>query len=539
MAAVSDLSKPPPLKNGLRVAVLEVARGRHLAMKSNEDGTKEDWPHDAHEVLKSMPEVASVDVIFLEPNARKTVGRLRQLKKSYDVFVNLYDLSDETGAKIAQFCSANGIAFTGAGSPDLDIYDPPRIDLKLICRSVGVLSPPFEFVEEPESVDFSKIAAKLGGLDGNRIFVKPEHGFDSVGVDDNSAVTSIADLEKQVHAVFKEHGGALVERYIDGREFSVLVFGSAPNFYVMPPVEYVFSDKKSAKFITFSDKWQSYEAHWVSLDKPEDAALKAQLEAQAKLLYENFDGSDGRWLGLARFDVRQDAATGKLYFLDINPNPSMFYSDGCTCDSIVAKAGWSKVDLMRSLLHHALFRSAHFELHNRVFVDWDEVAGSHLHAKRDLAVGDLVYTLENEPLNFCTKDFVAKTFSDKNKYFFDHFAWPLGDEIFATWEAKPTKWRPINHSCDPNTWLHNLDVIARRPIKKGEELTLDYATFIPAPLDFQCWCGLPICRKDANGFLPKNEFTLKWFQDRYCPGENYSPHLKSLIAREREKDLKP
>jgi D-alanine-D-alanine ligase-like ATP-grasp enzyme len=522
-----------PLRKGLRVAVLEVADGEHVGMKTTETGEKVDWPHDAQKILLGMEEVAEVKVLKLRPNARQTIGELRRQMRNFDVFVNLYDLSDETGMKITQFCAGKGFPFTGTGSAEHDIYDPPRRDLKLICRSVNVWSPLFAFVEEPENEDFDALAARLGGFaDGGKIFVKPEHGFDSVGVSDRSACTNVADLRQLVSEVCTQFGGALVEQYIPGREFSVLVTGWGDSIMVLPPVEYVFDPKKPAQFITYSDKWESYSSHWKPVDQPQDEKIREELIKQAKFLYENFDGAQGRWLGLARFDVRLDSRNGKLYFLDINPNPSMFYEDGCTCDSIISFAGVTKTDLMRVLLQHAFSRSADWELHNRTFVDWDEVAGSHLHAKRDLAVGELVYTLENEALNFCTKEFVSKNFSARDKYYFDHFGWPLGDEVFATWHTAPGKWRPINHSCDPNCWMYNLDVLARKPIKKGEELTIDYATFIPSPLDFECWCKTPLCRKDANGFLPKDEYKLAWFQNRYCPGENYSPHLKSLLARD-------
>lgn len=40
-----------------------------------------------------------------------------------DVFVNLYDLSDETGQKILEYMENNNIAFTGTGSR---MYDPTR-----------------------------------------------------------------------------------------------------------------------------------------------------------------------------------------------------------------------------------------------------------------------------------------------------------------------------------------------------------------------------------------------------------------------------
>lgn len=43
--------------------------------------------------------------------------------------------------------------------------------------------------------------------------------------------------------------------------------------------------------------------------------------------------------GLARFDIREEAKTGKLYVLDINPNPSLFYHDGCSADTILGYSG--------------------------------------------------------------------------------------------------------------------------------------------------------------------------------------------------------
>lgn len=38
----------------------------------------------------------------------------------------------------------------------------------------------------------------------------------------------------------------------------------------------------------------------------------------------------------------------------------------------------------------------------------------------------------------------------------------------------------INHSDDPNTYLHNGYAIARRSIRKGQEITNDYREFEPA-----------------------------------------------------------
>ena len=68
------------------------------------------------------------------------------------------------------------------------------------------------------------------------------------------------------------------------------------------------------------------------------------------------------------------------------------------------------------------------------------------------------------------------------------------------WSAEPDQWRPINHSCEPNTWLTGLDEVACRAIDEGEELTIDYATFCgPAMEAFECNCGAPSCRRIMKG----------------------------------------
>ena len=43
-------------------------------------------------------------------------------------------------------------------------------------------------------------------------------------------------------------------------------------------------------------------------------------------LYDAFDGE-----GLARFDIRMEAATGKLMVLDVNPNCSLVRRRHCAC----------------------------------------------------------------------------------------------------------------------------------------------------------------------------------------------------------------
>jgi hypothetical protein len=77
------------------------------------------------------------------------------------------------------------------------------------------------------------------------------------------------------------------------------------------------------------------------------------------------------------------------------------------------------------------------------------------------------------------------------------------------WDDNPSNWAPQNHSCNPNTGYEGLNVIASRPIKKGEELTLNYASFLDEHMEpFQCQCGAYNCAKWITG-IPGNNVTLR------------------------------
>jgi hypothetical protein len=455
-------------------------------------------------------------------------------------------------------------------------------------------------------------------LGGFPLFVKPEHGYDSVGIDERSLIFNAEDLASRVAKIVDEFGSALVERYVDGREFSVLVAGAKGNMHCFPPVEYRFPKDRQpghlaatavamasaaaaattapttasvastpepspspngtespllsaspalssssssdtavpasastvvtpaipggsiggAAFITFDDKWgANFENRWYLLEGSERETQQGQAQGQtlgdqlmdvAARLYEAFEGE-----GYARFDIRVDRVTGKLMVLDCNPNASLFYKDECTVDTILRLVdGWSKPRFMRFLIDHAFERQAKFHMGHGYMVKYSDEHGFSLHASRDLAQGDLVYTDEEAPLRLVTRSYAQTNWPPKDLASFDAYAWPVGENVFAIWDAESAKWKPINHSCDPNCWMSGLEVRARRPIARDEELTLDYATFEPSHPEFQCWCQAQLCRK----MVRPNEYKEPWFQNRY--GQHVSPHILSLIQLQQQQQQK-
>jgi SET domain-containing protein len=55
--------------------------------------------------------------------------------------------------------------------------------------------------------------------------------------------------------------------------------------------------------------------------------------------------------------------------------------------------------------------------------------------------------------------------------------------------------RYVNHSCEANTYAKDFSDIAKRDIKKDEEITADYSEEMPRGEKMVCRCGSKSCRK--------------------------------------------
>src|SRR5690606_34391491 len=81
------------------------------------------------------------------------------------------------------------------------------------------------------------------------LFIKPAKAGDSLGIDENSLLYDKQALLKKVVEIFNDYGPLLVEEYVDGREFTVLVAAEpdGKNCRVYKPVEYIFPEGKLFK----------------------------------------------------------------------------------------------------------------------------------------------------------------------------------------------------------------------------------------------------------------------------------------------------
>jgi SET domain-containing protein len=60
--------------------------------------------------------------------------------------------------------------------------------------------------------------------------------------------------------------------------------------------------------------------------------------------------------------------------------------------------------------------------------------------------------------------------------------------------------RYVNHSCDANTYVNNFCDVAKRDIKKGEEITANYSETMAPGESMECKCGSKNCRRIIKAY---------------------------------------
>jgi D-alanine-D-alanine ligase len=229
-----------------------------------------------------------------------------------DVFINLCDGTPDdalSGIGLVQLMENYGLAFTGAGS---EFFDPSRQEMKVHAKKAKVPSPKWIIIERVE--DVKRVAKKLRFP----VLVKPPHGYGSIGITRDSRCENLEQLKVQVELEIEEFGRALIEEFIEGREFTCLVAENPENPkkpITFKPVEFVFPEGETFKH--YDLKWVDYEQ--MSVRAVEDKRIEKVMREQTERLFSKMNGS-----GYARCDYRMDA-NGTIHMLEINPNCGIFY----------------------------------------------------------------------------------------------------------------------------------------------------------------------------------------------------------------------
>jgi SET domain-containing protein len=130
------------------------------------------------------------------------------------------------------------------------------------------------------------------------------------------------------------------------------------------------------------------------------------------------------------------------------------------------------------------------------------IAGYGIYATQNIQAKELIFRGEEMAQRIVTRNYVEQNWNIKEKETFRKYAYPLSKEVFLLWDDNPASWAPQNHSCEPNTAYKGLNVVALRNISKGEELTLNYASFLDEHMEpFNCRCGAVNCCGLITGII--------------------------------------
>jgi D-alanine-D-alanine ligase-like ATP-grasp enzyme len=435
-----------------------------------------------------------VDHVFL--NKLTTYKQLKALSlQGYDIFVNLcegYLEWEVPSIDVIHSLDTLNLPYTG---PNVILYDPPKPLMKYVAYCSGVKTP--NGIVITANTDWKNEILPLQFP----LFVKPAKAGDSLGIDEKSLVNNETALAEKLHILQKEYDEILVEEYIAGREFTVLVVAdnNGKTCKVYKPVEYIFPD--DIGFKTYAHKTSALHK---DVNKPcNDPTLEVALKEAAQKIFTSFAG-----VGYARLDFRVNEK-GDIFFLEINFTCSVFYEDGYegSADYILQHEQEGKQVFLQQIIEEGIAR--HNRKQRKYIMKGNSIAGYGIFATIDIKENDIVFTGEEKAQRLVTKNYVEENWNTAQKNNFKHYAYPISSEVYILWDENAANWAPQNHSCNANTMYKGLNVLAIRDIIAGEELTLDYANFLDDTIKpFTCTCGSSTCRGTIYG-IKNNSITAR------------------------------
>jgi D-alanine-D-alanine ligase len=249
-------------------------------------------------------------------------------------------------ARVARVLEALGYAYTGATAPVLaGAWNKPRI--KRILEGCGLATPHGRVYTSPTVDDWTVFPA----------IVKPAWEHCSIGVDRQAVVLTPDELTQRVAQVLRDYAQpALVEDFIDGREFRVCLWGNGA-LEALPIAEMGF-----AAFDDVRDRLCVYDAKFEPESRPYrdiELLLPAPLSEDEQRRVADLAIPAYRAVGCrdyGRLDLRLRGDT--FYILDVNPNPDLA-NDG----SLIVGAeeiGYTQADVVSRLVNLAAERHPRF-----------------------------------------------------------------------------------------------------------------------------------------------------------------------------------
>lgn len=277
-------------------------------------------------VRMALEELRKFDVLDvpLEPPLEQTVQKVKDLKT--DIVFNLFEGfcgHPHTEAALVRALEQAGLVHTGCPASALRTsLDKARANM--ILSNAGIPVPDCR-VLNPDTLDHPHVTFPC--------IVKPRCEDASHGLSAGSICHDIPALKRQVGLICSRYyGGAVVERFLEGREFNATIIGSNGSCTVLPVSEIVYDLPPGMPHIlTYESKWCRQSSYFKGTRPvcPADIGSE-QLDEITGVAAGAFKLLIGK--GYARVDMRTDAR-GRIHVIDVNPNPDISPGAGAVLQS--------------------------------------------------------------------------------------------------------------------------------------------------------------------------------------------------------------
>jgi D-alanine-D-alanine ligase len=297
-------------------------------------------------VNKSIIELRhTVSLIPLSPPNEQIKKELSASKA--DVLFNLFEGFcgfPETEALVPEIAEELKIPYTGCPGSVLRLA-LDKSKAKILLKSAGIRTPSYQ-VLKPETVGEFNLTYPC--------IVKPCSEDASHGISDLSVVEDFTSLKRQVSTISDAYGGkALVEEFVDGREFNDTVMGNT-KLRVLPPSEIVYTlPEGMPRLLTFSAKWEKGSVYYLNTQvtcPAEITPMEKKAISQTVLKVYRIFGCQG----YARVDMRLDN-NGKVCVIELNPNPDI--SPGTGAARQAEADGMTYTEFIEAIIHFAFERN--------------------------------------------------------------------------------------------------------------------------------------------------------------------------------------
>jgi D-alanine-D-alanine ligase len=222
-------------------------------------------------------------------------------------------------ALVPQVLEEMQFTYTGSTSKVLTFcWD--KVKVKQLMDLWDIPTPRWGVYDSPETNDWDCFPA----------IVKPSREHCSFGITTEAVVKSPEELRARTAFILENfRQPALVEDFIDGREFHVTLWGNG-ILEMLPPAEMDFGafDDVRDRLCTYESKFQPGSRHYekISLNLPAPLTENEynRLKSVAEYAYRSFNCRD-----YARLDIR--LRDGVFYVIDVNPNADVSFETSMAC----------------------------------------------------------------------------------------------------------------------------------------------------------------------------------------------------------------